>query len=157
MAAVMTPASTGLEEKVAAALAACEKLEPGVVVRVSGDIVTLGGTVDCYARKLAATEAVRAVLGVGAVINHIEIPVDGFYGWRDIDVENAARHALANHYLLAKRTIDVMVDDRIIRLTGKVVSATERDEAERAVSTIPNVRGIRNEIVVLHPDARRWV
>jgi osmotically-inducible protein OsmY len=158
MVAAMKPEAVGLERDVLAEIAACGTLDGARVgVQVEGNRVTLTGKVDCYARKLAAEDAARRTPGVREVINRLEIPVDGVYGWRDIDIDYAARHALRSHFLLAGRRLDVMVDDGVIKLTGEVATATERIEAERAVSTIPNLRGIRNDLVVVHRVARRWV
>ena len=158
MAAVLEGYTTQLQHEVLGELAVFEKLDgTDIVAHESGGVVTLTGAVDCYARKLAAEEVVRGVPGVVEVINRIEIPADGFYGWRDIDIENAARQALKNHYMFAKRNLEVAVNRATIHLFGKVATVTERVEAERAVATIPNLRGIRNDLVVVCPGARKWL
>ncbi len=158
MVAVLRPGNSEAEAKIASALAATGKLDGAhVEVSVSGDVATLSGWVDCYARRLAAAEAAREVPGVRKVVDRLEIPVDGFYGWRDIDIEDAARLLLRSNYLLTTRRIDVGVDSGVLRLRGRVASAAERLEAEHICSTIPSLRGIRNDLVVVHPDARHWV
>jgi osmotically-inducible protein OsmY len=139
----------GLENEVRTALGAHAALA-GAHIRadVDGDVVTLRGSTDCYARKLTAEDIARHVPGVREVVDLVEIPVDGVYGWRDIDLFEGAYRALASHYLLAKRRIEVEADRGWIRLRGRVGSAFERVEAERAVASLPNLRGIRNDLVV---------
>ena len=138
-----------LEYQVRVALASHAALEGAhVEAKVDDDVVTLEGTADCYARRLMAEDVARHVEGVHKVVNHVEIPIDGVYGWRDIDLFDAAYRALASHYLLAKRRIEIEADRGWLRLRGRVGSAFERIEAERAVASLPNLRGIRNELVV---------
>lgn len=142
-------AAMGLENEVRTALGAHAALA-GAHIRadVDGDVVTLRGSADCYARKLTAEDIARHVPGVREVVDLVEIPIDGVYGWRDIDLFDAAYRALASHYLLSKRRIEVEADRGWIRLRGRVGSAFERVEAERAIASLPNLRGIRNDLVV---------
>ena len=139
----------GLENEVRGALAGHAALA-GEHIRadVDGDVVTLRGSTDCYARKMTAEETARRVPGVREVVDLVEILVDGINGWRDIDLFDGAYRALASHYMLAKCRIDVEVDRGWLRLKGRVGNAFERVEAERAIASLPNLRGIRNDIVV---------
>ena len=158
MLAVLKPGAPELEREVLARLAAREELENAAIeVRAMGDVVVLVGMVDCYARKLVAEEAARRAPGVRDVVNRIEVPFGAVDGWRDVDILRAAESALRAHYLLGPRPIEVALDAGFIRLTGRVMSEAEREEAERVVTPIPNVRGIRNDLEVFDGDARRFV
>jgi len=158
MLAVLKPGAPELEREVLARLASCESLEgTRIDVHAMGDVVTLVGTVDCYARKLAAEQEARRVPGVRAVINRIEVPYGVVDGWRDIDIQRVASDALRAHYLLGSRRIRVVVDNGVIHLAGRVASEAERIEAERVVTPIPNLRGIRDHLVVFDGAARKFV
>lgn len=154
MAAVLERSTTELEQTVREALASHAALAgTDVHADVSNGTVTLTGTADCYARKVTAQQVAHRVPGVREVINLIEIPVSGFYGWRDVDLFEGAQRALASHYLFSKHPVDVAVDKGWIRLRGKVGSEFERAEAEHAISTLPNLRGIRNDLRVVAPSS----
>ena len=148
-AAVSEQNALGLDVEVQIALGAHEALE-GTHIRATadGDVVTLTGTADCYARRLMAEDVARHVPGVRKVVDRIEIPIDGVYGWRDIDLFDAAYRLLAAHYLLSRRRIEVEANNGWLRLRGRVNNAFERVEAERAIASLPNLRGIRNDLVV---------
>jgi osmotically-inducible protein OsmY len=149
MSAVSEHDVIGLDLEVQRAIRAHEALE-GTPIKVTadGDVVTLTGTADCYARRLTAEDVARHVPGVRKVVDQIEIPIDGIYGWRDVDLFDAAYRLLASHYLLARRRIEVEAHNGWLRLRGRVGSAFERVEAERAIASLPNLRGIRNDLVV---------
>ena len=158
MLAVLKPGAPELEREVLAQLAACEELENvKIMVRATGDVVVLTGKVDCYARKLVAERAARRVPGVRAVIDRIEIPYGAVEGWRDVDIQRAAVSALHAHFLLGPRRIEVVVDDGVVFLSGRVASEGERTEAERVVTPIPNVRGLRDHLVVFDRPVRKFV
>ena len=157
MVAVFKNESIEIERAVHAALEGRGELEGSRVdVDMAGGTVTLSGTVDCLARKLVAESTAAGVPGVRAVVNELEIPNDGFLGWRDIDLEDGARHILRTNYLLARRSLDVMAHDGVLRVTGKTANIAERDEAERVLVSIPFLRGIRNDILVVPAGHGRW-
>jgi hypothetical protein len=66
--------------------------EVGVMVRKG--VVTLTGTVDSYAKKLAAQQAAHRVSGVLDVANDIEVRMLGDTSRGDADIARALRHAL---------------------------------------------------------------
>ena len=118
------------------------------VLDYEGTIV-LAGSVGCYATKLAAEAAVRHVFGVRDVRNDLDVVVDGFYGVRNFELTHEALHALRWHRLFGrKRTFVVSSRDHVVRIEGEVETLLERLEAERAISNLPDLRGIDNEIVV---------
>jgi osmotically-inducible protein OsmY len=158
MLAVLKPGAPELERAVLARLAACEELENvDIEVRATGAVVVLSGAVDCYARKVVAERAARGVPGVRAVVDRIEVPPGAGGDWRDVDIQKAAETALRVHYLLGHRPIDVVVDRGFIRLTGRVATEAERAEAERVVTPLPGLRGIRDDLVVFDGPARKFV
>lgn len=113
--------------------------------------IRLTGVVDCLARKRDAEEAAYRVGGVTEVANEIEIRWDYVHGLRDFDLLAEAPHLLDSHYLLRSRKLGVTVDSGQARLTGRVETLFERDEAERMLATLASLRAIRNDLVVGGP------
>jgi osmotically-inducible protein OsmY len=120
-------------------------------VTVNKGIVTLTGTVDSYAKKLAAKEAAHRVRGVLDVANEIEVKTAGDRRLTDADIAKAVRHALEWDVLVPDDQIHSTVSDGWVTLEGKVEYFTERTDAERAVSHLRGVRGVTNEIKVTMP------
>ena len=123
--------------------------EVGVAVRKG--VVTLNGTVDSYAKKLAAQQAAHRVAGVLDVANDIEVRTPGDNGHNDADIARALRHALEWNVLVPAARIHSTVTNGWVTLKGEVECYRERVDAERAVSVLPGVRGVFNEIQVKTP------
>jgi osmotically-inducible protein OsmY len=155
MVAVIERRTTDLRGEVLRALTARADLESADIQAFETDgIVTLTGTVDCIARRLAAEEIAWNVHGVRGVVDEIRIVRDGIYGWRNVDLLEGARQLLRVHYLFAGnagKKIAVGAQDGYVYLTGRVESLFERNEAERAIAALPNLQGIVNEIEVVPP------
>jgi osmotically-inducible protein OsmY len=152
MVAVIEQRSASVRSEVLDALAARAIFESSDLhVEEAGGIVTLTGVVDCQARSVAAETAARDVVGVRDVVNDIRIARDRIYGWRDVDLLDKALRILGAHYLFAGARIGVAAENGFVILTGRVSSLFERMEAERAISFLPNLVGIRNEIQVFPP------
>lgn len=122
-----------------------------VGVTVHGGIVTLTGTVDSYAKKLAAQQAAHRVSGVLDVVNDLEVQVPGDQIHDDNDIAAALRHALEWNVLVPANKIHSTVSNGWVTLKGEVEYYRERVDAERAVSVLPGVRGVINNIRVIVP------
>src|SRR6476646_2395134 len=68
--------------------------ETEVGVEVDSGVVTLTGTVTSWAKRMAAQEAARRVIGVLDVANDITVKVPGGRGRTDTEVAQAVRRAL---------------------------------------------------------------
>lgn len=126
-----------------------KQTEIGVTVRKG--IVTLTGTVENYAKKLAAQQAAHRVSGVLDVANDIEVRVPGATGRSDADIARALRHALEWNVLVPDKQIHSTVTNGWVTLKGEVEFYRERVDAERAVSVLPGVRGVVNHLQVTTP------
>jgi osmotically-inducible protein OsmY len=120
-------------------------------ITVNKGVVTLTGTVDSYAKKLAAKEAAHRVRGVLDVANEIEVKTPGDRRLTDAGIAKAVRHALEWDVLIPDDQIHSTVSDGWVTLEGNVEYFTERTDAERAVSHLRGVRGVINEIKVTTP------
>ena len=119
-----------------------------VGVEVDQGVVTLTGTVESYAKKLAAKEAAHRVTGVLDVADDIRVKIPGSLGRTDTEIAQAVRHALAWNVLVPDTHITSTVADGWVTLEGSVERLRERDDAERAVRHLHAVRGVQNKLVV---------
>ena len=116
------------------------------VKNMNGD-VALNGTVTTYPQYVEAAAAARRVAGVKKVFNHLEVsllPQD----YRD----DATLTTMANDAL----TLNIAVPDGVeatakngnLTLTGTVSYGTQMSAAELAVSVLPGVRNVKDDIEI---------
>jgi osmotically-inducible protein OsmY len=118
----------------------------GVIVK--NGVITLTGFIDSYAAKLAAERAAKRVHGVRAVANDIHVRLG--LGRTDEDIARDAARALELR-IGVPESVQAVVHDGHVTLTGKVSWIAQRKNAEKAVSHIGGVRGVFNHIEVT-PD-----
>ena len=107
--------------------------------------VTLTGFIDTYAGKLAAERAARRVHGVRAVANDIEVRLR--LERTDADIAADAARALALNGSIPE-SVQVVVHDGHITLTGTASWLYQTLDAAKAVRHIRGVRGVINRITV---------
>ena len=123
-----------------------DETEIGVIVK--DGIVTLTGTVDSYAKKLAAENAVKSVKGVKAVAEDIEVKYGTSFKRSDADIAKAVISALEWNSSVPEEKVRIKVDDGWVYLTGEVQWAYQKDSAKRAVENLLGVRGVSNSITL---------
>ncbi len=123
-----------------------DETEIGVIVK--NGVVTLTGTVDSYAKKLAAERAVKSVQGVKAVAEDIEVKYGTSFKRSDADIATAVVNALEWNSSVPDDRVRIKVDDGWVNLTGEVQWAYQKDSASRAVQNLLGVRGVSNFITI---------
>jgi osmotically-inducible protein OsmY len=126
--------------------------EAKVGVSVHLGVITLSGTVDSYAERLAAQEAAHRVAGVRDVANEIQVRIPGGNIRTDEDIARAVRYALEWNVLIPADAITTTVADGWVTLEGTVGSWRQRLDAESAIRYLPGVKGILNKIHVVAPE-----
>jgi osmotically-inducible protein OsmY len=121
--------------------------ETEVGVEIDDGVVTLTGSVANWAKRVAAEEAARRVMGVLDVANNIKVAVPGA-GRTDTEIAQAVRHALEWDVFVPDTKITSSVSDGRVTLDGVVERWSEREDAERAVRNLAGVKGVMNKIVV---------
>jgi osmotically-inducible protein OsmY len=122
--------------------------ETEVGVRVTGGEVTLTGTVTSWAKRVAAQEAARRVIGVLDVANDIKVKVPGGLARTDTEIAQAVRQALEWDVFAPNETITSTVTDGWVTLEGPVERWSQREAAERAVRNLTGVKMVVNKITV---------
>ena len=109
--------------------------------------VTLRGSVGTLHQRRAIVKIARAVPGVLAVED--ELWVDPRDRWQDNEVRGAVLQVLMSTDAVPADRIDVTVSNGWLTLKGEVKHQYENDAAFEAVSALPAVSGITNEIKVI--------
>jgi osmotically-inducible protein OsmY len=122
--------------------------ETEVGVELDGGVVTLTGTVTSWAKRLAAQEAARRVMGVLDVANDIKVKVPGGLARTDTEIAQAVRRALEWDVFVPAETITSTVTDGWVTLDGLVERWSQRADAERAVRNLTGVQGVVNKIMI---------
>ena len=116
-----------------------------VGVAARSGTVTLTGFIDTYSGKLAAERAAKRVHGVRAVANDIQVRLR--LERTDADIAQDAARALQLNSIIP-RSVQAVVHDGHLTLTGRVEWLFQRERAERAVRHIRGVRGVFDHVTV---------
>jgi osmotically-inducible protein OsmY len=119
-----------------------------VGVTVNKGVVTLTGTVDSYAKKIAAQEAAHRVRGVLDVANELEVKVPGSSRRTDSEIAQAVRHALEWNVFVPADRIRTTVSKGWVTIDGSVEHYSEGVAAVRTVHELAAVRGVTNLIKI---------
>ncbi len=120
--------------------------EDNFEVYVESGVATLRGEVPTIMEKWAALDVAGLTYGVTGVLDQIEVlPTDTASGHA---LEESIAAALERVAGLDERKIHAHVDGHKVTMTGTVDFLYQRREAERAVSDIPGVAYIQNDVRV---------
>lgn len=134
------------------------KWEPGVDherigVSVTDGVVTLSGSIGSYAEKLLAEKTVRRIKGVRAVAEDLKVRYDWQPKTSDSQIAKRVADILAWDPLVPKERINIIVEDGVVKLTGKVDWNYQRDLASEDTAKISGVVRIDNRVEVAPPIA----
>lgn len=118
----------------------------GIGVAARNGVVTLTGVIDSYAGKLAAERAVKRARGVRAVANDLQVTLR--QPRSDTDIANDAARALETHLILPP-TVQVVVHNAHVVLTGTVRTLFQRVVAEKALRYVKGIKSLINRVVVV--------
>ena len=118
-----------------------------VAVMTRNGTVTLRGKVATFREISAAVEVARSVRGVRTVYD--ELAVDPRDRFQDNQLRGAALQSLMSDPDVPADQIDVSVNAGWLTLRGQVKHQSDSNAAFEAVSPLPGVGGITNEIKVV--------
>jgi len=117
-------------------------------VAVKHGIVTLTGTVDNFAKKIAAEIAVRKVAGVKAVAEEIMVGISPEFKKTDTEIAEAVLHALKWNISVPEGMVRVKVEDGYVSLEGEVIWDFQRTAAKKAIEQLMGVKAVYNFITL---------
>lgn len=134
----------------AIAQAAADTLAWNVLVPASVQIfvekgrLILRGHVDWEFQRNAAEKALRNLIGITELVNHISVQ-------REVqpeDVKARIQHALERRAPAGSQNIDIEVSGSTVILSGTVHSAAERDDVKWAAWSVPGVSEVESRIQI---------
>lgn len=120
--------------------------ETQIGVEVASGIVTLSGTTETYAERMAAQEAAHRVNGVLDVANDIQVKYTGLR--TDADIAKAVRNALEWDVFVPDERIQSTVASGIVTLEGEVDYLSQREDAVRVARGLAGVRNVIDKLQV---------
>ena len=117
-------------------------------VAVDKGVVTLTGHVATYAQMQAAIAAVRRVKGVRAIAEEIQVRYPSHKKTSDDEIAKRAIDILGWDTMVPRDSIQVMVHDGLVTLTGTVDWHYQKKHAEEDVRKLSGVRGVNNTIEI---------
>ena len=117
-------------------------------VTVKDGVVTLTGIVDGYFKKKEAENAAKNVSGVKAVVEDIEIKYSNTFTKSDNDIAHEVLKALKDNWSVSEDHVKVKVEDGWVTLEGELTWNFQRQDAKTAISFLPGVKGVTNEIKI---------
>jgi osmotically-inducible protein OsmY len=117
-------------------------------VEVKDGVVTLAGEVGSYAEKWDAERAAQRVAGVKSLAIELDVKLSEFGKRTDADVARSAQTALGWSTNLVPDSIQVMVENGWITLSGAADWQYQKQAANECVRHLSGVIGVSNEMVL---------
>jgi len=122
-------------------------------VAVEGGVATLSGYVESYAEKAAALAAARRVKGVRGIADEIAVRFPADKKTADDEIAKRAVDLLGWDTMVPSDSIQVLVRDGWVTLSGKTDWYYQKRAAEEDIRRLSGVLGVINNIDIL-PHAR---
>jgi osmotically-inducible protein OsmY len=117
-------------------------------VAVDKDVICLSGHVTSYTQKLAAIAATRRVKGVHAISESIDVRYPYQTKPADDQIAQRASDVLAWNVVIPPDSVDVLVHDGWVTLSGNVNWQFQRTAAEDGVRKLVGIVGVKNMIEI---------
>lgn len=123
--------------------------EAEIGVSARDGIVTLSGSVDGYAKKSQAEDAIKKVAGVRAVVEKIEVKFHNSWAKRDDgDIAGEIVNAFKWNWEVPAANVKAIVEKGWVTLEGEVEWNYQSDAAREAVKTLAGVTGVTNNLKI---------
>jgi osmotically-inducible protein OsmY len=123
--------------------------EAEIGVSAKQGVITLTGTVDSYAKKAEAEDAVKRVAGVKAVVEKIMVKYAGEWAKKDDgDIATEVVNAFKWNWEVPSDKVKARVENGWVTLDGQVEWNFQSDAAKNAVRNLSGVTGVSNNINV---------
>ena len=138
-----------LQERVETELSWDPRLDAtSIGVSAHDGVVTLSGSVANYSQKLDAEQTAMRVRGVHGIAENIDVRPFGDVGLDDDEIAKRAVISLDWDVMVPNESIQVVVENGYVTLSGEVEWDFERTAAARALHKLYGVRQITNDITL---------
>jgi osmotically-inducible protein OsmY len=117
-------------------------------VTAKSGVVSLTGTVDSFAKKVAAENAAKKVIGVKALVENIKVRFPSSWGKSDAEVANEVVYSLISNWSVPNDQVSVKVEDGWVTLEGELPWNHQRVSAKNSITHLAGVRGVTSEIKI---------
>jgi osmotically-inducible protein OsmY len=115
------------------------------VTAING-VVTLTGVVDGYLKKCKAEDIAKRIIGVKAVVEHIEVKVDNDYEKSDNTIALEIINALKADVLVPHDRINVRVENGWVTLEGDLPWNFQKQAAFAVIRPLEGIKVFTNDI-----------
>ncbi len=115
-----------------------------IMVKAENGRLYLSGEVNWSYQKNSAKNAVKDLIGVKGVSNSITLKKQA----KPFEVKNKIKEAFERSAEIDARRITVTTDGHTVKLSGKVHSIQEKEDAEKAAFKAPGVQMVKNNLKV---------
>lgn len=123
--------------------------EAEIGVSAKDGVITLTGTVDGYAKKSEAEDAVKKVAGVKAVVEKIDVKYPSSWAKKDDgDIATEIVSAFKWNWEVPSEKVKARVEKGRVTLEGEVEWNYQSDAAREAVKSLLGVIGVTNNIKI---------
>ncbi len=129
-----------------------DQTQIGVIVE--DGIVTLTGTLDSFAKKLAAEKAVKKVAGVRGLAMDVQVLFGDALKRTDPEIARAAADALKWNATVPEGQMAFKVEDGHVYLSGKFEWGYQKYAAINVLRHLQGVREVHAEDLVVEPKIR---
>ena len=119
-----------------------------VGVTANSGVVTLTGTVDSFAGKMAISRVIERVAGVFGIADEMKVNLPSNHIRNDTDIAHAAVEALEWSWLVPRESIKVKVQNGWVTLEGEVHWEFQRRQAHQTMNSLVGVRGVSNNLKI---------
>jgi osmotically-inducible protein OsmY len=117
-------------------------------VTAKDGVVSLTGVVDSYGKKLEAENAAKAVNGVMAIVEKIEVRFADEWNKTNAEIALDVLNSLKANWSVPNNMVTVKVEKEWVTLEGELSWNYQRDAAKSAVINLRGVKGVTNNITI---------
>ncbi|MEO0359868.1 MAG: BON domain-containing protein [Pseudomonadota bacterium] len=121
-------------------------------VTVKDGSVTLSGHVPSYPEKYSAIDAVKAVRGVKAIADEIEVHLPSEFRMDDSDIAERVAHVLSWSVAVPDDGVKAKVRNGFVTLDGEAKSDAQRRQIIQQIRHVRGVKGV-SSLITLKPRA----
>ncbi len=115
-------------------------------VTAKDGVVSLTGVVDSYAKKLEAENAAKRVIGVKALVVHIQVRIPNQWAKTDAEIANNILAILKSNFHVPYQHLKIQVENGWVTLDGELPWDYQREAVKNAIKYLRGVKGVTSNM-----------